>query len=97
MKGHAQHDNQAYVSKEALAEWQERDPIARYERVLEENGLMNRDEMNATVERIRVELDGAVEEAEASPMPEPAEAACGAYVDSVAAPVFAQESWPHAR
>jgi TPP-dependent pyruvate/acetoin dehydrogenase alpha subunit len=97
MKGHAQHDNQSYVSKEALVEWQERDPIARFERYLDERGLMSREEMDATVDRIRVELDRAVEEAEGSPMPDPAAAATGAYLDSVAAPVFQPDAWPNGR
>jgi TPP-dependent pyruvate/acetoin dehydrogenase alpha subunit len=97
MKGHAQHDNQTYVSKDALAEWQERDPVPRYERVLEERGLMTRADMQAAVERIRGELDRAVAEAEASPMPDGAQAAVGAYHNSVAAPVFSPDAWPHAR
>jgi pyruvate dehydrogenase E1 component alpha subunit/2-oxoisovalerate dehydrogenase E1 component alpha subunit len=84
MKGHAQHDNQAYVSREELAEWEARDPILRYERALEENGWMSAEECGATVARIGAELDAAVAEAEASPMPDPASAATGVFENSVA-------------
>src|SRR5512141_2769703 len=38
MKGHAEHDNQAYVPPELIEEWKARDPIARFERVLLELG-----------------------------------------------------------
>jgi pyruvate dehydrogenase E1 component alpha subunit/2-oxoisovalerate dehydrogenase E1 component alpha subunit len=97
MKGHAQHDNQAYVSKEALREWEERDPIARYEHALERQGLLTREEADAVVARIHAELDAAVAEAEASPLPAPHSAAYGAYLDSIAPPVFAPDAWPNAR
>jgi TPP-dependent pyruvate/acetoin dehydrogenase alpha subunit len=69
MKGHAQHDNQAYVPAELIAEWEARDPIARYERVLVARGVATHDEIAAVSERVRAELDSAVELAEASPMP----------------------------
>src|SRR5262249_27046120 len=35
-KGHAEHDNQSYVSKEELEAWEARDPIDRYVRQLTE-------------------------------------------------------------
>ena len=46
---------------------------------------------DAIVDRIREELDAAVAEAEASPMPEPSTAALGVYAGSVAAPVYTGE------
>jgi TPP-dependent pyruvate/acetoin dehydrogenase alpha subunit len=84
MKGHAQHDNQAYVPREALAEWEARDPIARYERVLLSRGVATPEELDDLSERIRAELDEAVREAEESPMPDPESAAAGVYEGSVA-------------
>jgi pyruvate dehydrogenase E1 component alpha subunit/2-oxoisovalerate dehydrogenase E1 component alpha subunit len=84
MKGHAQHDNQAYVPREMIAEWEEKDPIARYERHLLENGIHSREELDAVVARINAELDEAVRLAEESPMPEPATAAVGTFDGSVA-------------
>ena len=41
-KGHAEHDGQAYVDAEELAEWTRRDPIARFERHLDANGVDGR-------------------------------------------------------
>lgn len=91
MKGHAQHDNQSYVTKEELAEWEPRDPIARLEADLRARGVMTDAELDAVGERIRAELDAAAAEAEAGAMPEPASAAAGAYFGSVARPVFPRQ------
>jgi pyruvate dehydrogenase E1 component alpha subunit/2-oxoisovalerate dehydrogenase E1 component alpha subunit len=88
MKGHAQHDNQSYVAREQLAEWEARDPIARFEAVLKKRRAMSKALMQETVARIEAELDEAVLVAESSPMPEPASAALGAYASSVAPAVF---------
>jgi pyruvate dehydrogenase E1 component alpha subunit/2-oxoisovalerate dehydrogenase E1 component alpha subunit len=84
MKGHAQHDNQAYVPRETIAEWESRDPIARHERFMLENGLATEDDVRAIVARLDEELEAAVRDAEASPMPEPAQAAEGVYESSTA-------------
>ena len=84
MKGHAQHDNQAYVPSDVLEDWAARDPIARYERVLEARGVASRDDVDAMVERIDREVDEAVRLAEADPMPDPASAAEGVFDGSVA-------------
>jgi TPP-dependent pyruvate/acetoin dehydrogenase alpha subunit len=84
MKGHAQHDNQAYVPREVIAEWESRDPIARHERFMLENGIATEEDVKAIVARLDEELEAAVSEAEASPMPEPAQAAVGVYDGSTA-------------
>jgi TPP-dependent pyruvate/acetoin dehydrogenase alpha subunit len=79
MKGHAEHDNQAYVPPELIEEWKAKDPIARFERVLLENGHASPEEFEATRVRIKRELDAAVDEAERSPMPNPEDAAKGLF------------------
>lgn len=79
MRGHAEHDNQSYVPKELIEEWRAKDPIERFERTLVDAGAIAPDEIAAIDARIKSELDEAVADAEASPMPEPAEAALGAY------------------
>jgi pyruvate dehydrogenase E1 component alpha subunit/2-oxoisovalerate dehydrogenase E1 component alpha subunit len=79
MRGHAEHDNQSYVPKGLLEEWSAKDPIGRFERTLLESGSISIAEIDAIQQRIRNELDQAVEEAEASPMPDPGEAARGVY------------------
>ncbi|HXG59720.1 MAG TPA: thiamine pyrophosphate-dependent dehydrogenase E1 component subunit alpha [Thermoanaerobaculia bacterium] len=79
MKGHAEHDNQAYVPKELIEEWSARDPIVRYEQALVEMGLATAADFDAMQQRIRRELDAAVDEAERSPMPDPREAGLGLF------------------
>jgi len=81
MKGHAEHDAQAYVDKAELEEWKERDPIARYERVLEASGVMKEPERHQLIQRIHDQVDEDVAFAEASPFPDPALAFQGVYQD----------------
>lgn len=72
MRGHAVHDNQAYVPKELLAEWAKRDPLLRFEKYLNERGLLS-DQLRAEIQaRVDVAIDDAVAYAEASPYPDPA-------------------------
>jgi pyruvate dehydrogenase E1 component alpha subunit/2-oxoisovalerate dehydrogenase E1 component alpha subunit len=70
-KGHAEHDGQAYIDAEELAEWTRRDPIARFERQLDASGVMDSAARDAARAEIDAELDAAVAGAEASPAPVP--------------------------
>jgi len=70
-KGHAEHDGQHYVDAEELAEWSRRDPIALFERKLDEEGVMDAAARAAVHAELDAELDAAVAEAEASPAPVP--------------------------
>ncbi|MHB8799402.1 MAG: thiamine pyrophosphate-dependent dehydrogenase E1 component subunit alpha [Thermoanaerobaculia bacterium] len=70
-KGHAEHDGQAYVDRDELAEWSRRDPIARFEGDLEAGGVLGAAAREAVRAEIDAELDAAVAEAEASPAPVP--------------------------
>jgi pyruvate dehydrogenase E1 component alpha subunit/2-oxoisovalerate dehydrogenase E1 component alpha subunit len=81
MKGHAEHDNQAYVPPQLIEEWKARDPLPRYERVLKELGLATDDDFARIQERVRREVDVATDEAERSPMPDPADAGRGLYIE----------------
>jgi pyruvate dehydrogenase E1 component alpha subunit len=49
MHGHAEHDPADYVPRELLDEWQKRDPVALYENVLLEHGVVEQD----TVQQVR--------------------------------------------
>jgi pyruvate dehydrogenase E1 component alpha subunit/2-oxoisovalerate dehydrogenase E1 component alpha subunit len=84
MKGHAQHDNQAYVPDEAIEEWAAKDPIARYERELVSRGVASQADLDAAAERVGAAIDEAVREAESSPMPDPASAATDVFEGSTA-------------
>ena len=81
MKGHAEHDNQAYVPKELIEEWQQKDAVARFERVLLELGVASQEQLNAIQQRAKKEIDDATDEAERSPMPDPADAGRGLYIE----------------
>ena len=79
MKGHAEHDNQAYVPPQLIEEWKEKDPVARFERALIEDGIATQADFDAMQKRVREEVDRATDEAERSPMPQPHEAALGLF------------------
>src|SRR5512134_1655542 len=57
MRGHAAHDNQAYVPKELLEQWQRHDPIAYFERHLVEHEVASQEEIEAINRRVEVLLD----------------------------------------
>jgi pyruvate dehydrogenase E1 component alpha subunit/2-oxoisovalerate dehydrogenase E1 component alpha subunit len=78
MKGHAEHDNQAYVPKELIEEWQAKDAVTRFERHLL-NGIATQEDLDAIERRVKKEIDVATDEAEQSPMPSPEEAAKGLF------------------
>jgi TPP-dependent pyruvate/acetoin dehydrogenase alpha subunit len=69
MKGHAEHDGQAYVPKEELEEWRRKDPLERYTRVLIESAVSTAEELAALDQAIGQEVDREVELAEQSPLP----------------------------
>lgn len=79
MRGHAVHDNQAYVPKELIAEWAKRDPILRFENYLQERGLLDEAKQSALTARVEAEVDDAQAYAEASPYPDPATLTVGVY------------------
>ena len=81
MKGHAEHDNAAYVAPELIEEWRAKDPLARYEKVLLEMGVASQAGFDAIQQRVRREVDEATDEAERSPMPDPADAGRGLYIE----------------
>ena len=79
MKGHAEHDNQAYVPPEMIAEWEAKDPIPRFERVLLEMGHATAGTFESIQQRVKAEVDAATDEAEKSPMPKGEEALGGLF------------------
>jgi TPP-dependent pyruvate/acetoin dehydrogenase alpha subunit len=79
MKGHAEHDAQAYVPKEDLEEWRRRDPLERYARVLVETGDATAEELAAIDRAVTEEIDREAEAAEKSPLPDPAIALQNVY------------------
>jgi len=85
MRGHAEHDDMKYVPREMLEEWAGRDPLARYERQLLENGTATRDELEQIAAELDAFVQGELAWAEASPMPEPESGLDGVYATGRAA------------
>lgn len=79
MKGHAEHDAQAYVPKEELEEWKRRDPIERYARQLVASGIADTAQLAAIDRAISEELELDVAYAENSPLPAPQDALRDVY------------------
>ena len=85
MKGHAEHDAQAYVDPKELEEWRRQDPLARLAKALAETGTMAGPEFREVHEAIERELDADVAYAETSPFPDPAHAFRGVWADDARA------------
>jgi TPP-dependent pyruvate/acetoin dehydrogenase alpha subunit len=81
MRGHAIHDNMAYVPPELIAEWQQKDPVLRLEAALRAEGLLDDAGLAALLAQIEAEIDKAVAYAEASPLPDPATLEVGVYAE----------------
>jgi pyruvate dehydrogenase E1 component alpha subunit len=82
MRGHAIHDNQAYVPRELLEEWARRDPIEHLEAHMRARGLLDDERLHELLARIEAELDEAQAYAEASPYPEPGTVRDGVYAEA---------------
>jgi pyruvate dehydrogenase E1 component alpha subunit len=83
MHGHAAHDDMKYVPKEQVEQWRARDPIDRQEARLVSAGY----DVEALRATVAAEIDAAAEEALASPMPDPAEAASGVFCEGEPVPL----------
>src|SRR5580692_5276223 len=81
MLGHAQHDAAEYVPKAMLDSWKQRDPLARFEKLLAEKKLWDAKTKKEIDDRIAGEIRADVEFAENSPAPPPESAAEGLYCE----------------
>jgi len=86
-RGHAEHDNQSYVTAEEIAAWAAKDPIDRYVHRLTESGWATADELAALDARIAGELDAAVDQVEPEPMPDALTALDGVMATPARAPM----------
>jgi pyruvate dehydrogenase E1 component alpha subunit len=82
MEGHAIHDDAAYVPKELFERWAERDPIERYRGWLHEHTDIAEDELEDIAVHAKKRLNDALEQAEASPQPDPGELLDGVYAEA---------------
>lgn len=74
-------DDRRYRERDEVEVWREKDPIARFERYLEEAGLLDADRKEALEAEIKAEVDEAVEYAEAAPQADPGTALRGVYAE----------------
>jgi 2-oxoisovalerate dehydrogenase E1 component len=69
MRGHEEASGNDYVPAEQIAAWVARDPIARFEARLDQQGTLGRDEREALRTELRAEVDRLVADALAAPAP----------------------------
>ncbi|MBI5878553.1 MAG: thiamine pyrophosphate-dependent dehydrogenase E1 component subunit alpha [Chloroflexi bacterium] len=82
MRGHAIHDNMAYVPPELIAEWQARDPIIRFEEQMRARGQLDEGALEEMIGQIETDIDDALAFADQAPYPDPATLRFGVYADS---------------
>ncbi|HEX4804275.1 MAG TPA: thiamine pyrophosphate-dependent dehydrogenase E1 component subunit alpha [Conexibacter sp.] len=83
MHGHAAHDDMRYVPPEQLVAWAARDPVERQERRVAALGV----DVAALHAAVEEQVEAAVAEALAAPMPDPADAAAGVFADGEPQPL----------
>jgi len=81
MKGHAEHDAQAYVDRSELETWREKDPILRLERSFDARGIVPLPDREQVAREEGALLDADLSAAEAAPLPSPETAFRGVFLD----------------
>ena len=79
MEGHAVHDDAFYVPKELFEEWAKRDPLERFRLWLQEHANMTNEEDEEISAGVKKLLNDALQRADESPLPDPAELLDGVY------------------
>jgi TPP-dependent pyruvate/acetoin dehydrogenase alpha subunit len=69
------------VHPDLIAQWKAKDPVMRYEKVLMELRVATADDIARRQRAVRPEIDAATDEAERSPLPNPADAGRGLYIE----------------
>lgn len=88
-KGHAEHDNQAYVPEGEKEWWAEHnDPILRYEKFLKDEKIMTQEDMDKISTEIKEFLDKESDWAESQPLPKAEDAVYEVFDNSVVKPAF---------
>lgn len=88
-KGHAEHDNQAYVPAGEIEHWAENnDPIDRYERFLTQEKIASAEEQEKIVREVSAYLETELAIAEEAGFPEPVSAAYDVFDNQIVPPAF---------
>lgn len=69
MRGHAEHDDFAYVPKEMLAEWTAKDPVETYAKTLVSRGVLSDDDVAVLKKTTLAEMITAIDRALEKPWP----------------------------
>lgn len=85
-RGHSMSDPAKYRTKEEVEEYKEKDPIERVLRIIQDNNWATEAELEAISDKVRLEVDDAVQFAEESPWPDDSEL----YKD-----IYLQEDYPY--
>jgi len=70
-KGHSKSDAQIYRTKEEVKKWIGKDPIKRYSKILLENKIITREEIEDIKNEVAEEIRKASDFAQKSPLPDP--------------------------
>ncbi|MDH3492441.1 MAG: thiamine pyrophosphate-dependent dehydrogenase E1 component subunit alpha [Acidobacteriota bacterium] len=91
-KGHAEHDNQAYVPEGEIEWWAEHnDPVTRFEKYLSEQEILSNQQMDDMAVEIKEFLNAEAEWAEDQPPPEPVQAAMNVFDNSFVSPAYKKQ------
>jgi 2-oxoisovalerate dehydrogenase E1 component alpha subunit len=75
-------DDRRYREREEVESWREKDPLVRFERYLEEAGLLDAEGKEELEAGIKAEIDEAVEYADAAPQADPESVLRGVYAEA---------------
>jgi TPP-dependent pyruvate/acetoin dehydrogenase alpha subunit len=81
MHGHAEHDPADYVPRDMLEEWQRRDPVAQFENLLLDHGVVDEQAAKHVRESARQKAIEARKKALTDPLPDPSTVEQGVYAD----------------
>src|SRR5689334_5278804 len=88
-KGHAEHDDQRYISAGEIEWWEKNnDPVDRFEKYLLDSNVATKEQLDAITADVLREIDEDTAWAESSPMPDPEQAAYNVFDNSIVAPAF---------
>ncbi len=80
-KGHSMSDPQKYRTREEVENWRMRDPIEMVKKTILDTKLATEDDLAAIDEKIKQQVEEAVQFAEESPYPDPSEAFKDVYAE----------------
>lgn len=82
MRGHAEHDDYAYVPKEMLAEWTKKDPVETYAKTLVERRVLTAADVENMKKSTLAEMIGAIDRALERPWPAAEEGFRNVFIES---------------